>query len=156
MSLFGSYEKLPGFKYVKVGDVFQITLTEDSTEFHVKQFVNNVPTDHLYWSPEGGRPKPLKEIPQHLQALARPLMGATVTGVDAEGKRYRHNLTDRQLKAAQEAFREAVKANPGRTFKGCFEEGGVLAGRFEEEKPGKGPIPIKVIKYIYQPPVASE
>jgi hypothetical protein len=152
MALFGSYEKLPNFKFKEVGDLFQITLTEDSSEYHVKEFVDGKPTDHLYWSPEGGRPKILKDIPTHLQALARPLMGAVVTGVDADGVAYRHFLTDRQLKAAQEAYKEAVKADPNRKFKSCFERGGLFAGLYKEEVPGKGPIPRKGIVFKYQPP----
>jgi hypothetical protein len=152
MALFGTQEKLPNFKFKTVGDVFQITLTEDSGEYHVKNFVDGKPGDHLYWSPEGGRPQTLKDIPTHLQALARPLMGAVVTGVDADGVAYRHFLSDRQLKAAQDAYKAAVKENPNHQFKNCFEQGGVLAALFEKEEPGKGPVPRKVIVFKYQPP----
>ena len=153
MALFNSNEKLPKPTFKTVGDVWQITLTEDSVEVQQKQYQADGKGPFLYWPPAGGRPIPLAQIPDAERPMARPLMQAVVRGITADGTEMRHYLADEQLKAAQQAYRDARAKHPTRTFKPCFERGGVFAMRFSEEVPGKGPIPKKKFESIYQPPL---
>jgi hypothetical protein len=134
MSLFGiARQSLPRPTFENVGDVWQITLTQDSKEIQEREFIKGVAGGLLYWPPSGGRPCLLEDIPGPQQAMARPLMQLFVEGVTPDGVAMESFIKGRQLKAVLAAVKVARQTNPEFDFPGFLPAGTVLALKFESE-----------------------
>lgn len=121
----------PGVKFPEVGTKHIILITEPPKSVAVREFVNGVPKERLYFQSQ----KKCKESELNLQLPYDPIPAILVIGQNKAGETVSMRLEGEKLKAA----RKAVRAG------GKLVEGSMLAMEYTADDPeSKGPFPKKL------------
>ena len=129
--ILGGSKTPPGLKFGSVGTKHIILVTEDPKAVAVREFVNGVPKERLYFQSQ----KKVRESELNLQLPYDPIPAILLIGQTQSGEAVSLRLEGEKLKATRKAVREG-----GKLVKGCM-----FAMEYTADDPeSKGPFPRKL------------
>jgi hypothetical protein len=129
--ILGGSKTPPGLKFATVGTKHIIQVTEDPKSVPVREFVNGVPKERLYFQSQ----KKVRESELNLNLPYDPIPAILLIGKTKDGDEVSLRLEGEKLKAARKAVREG-----GKLVKGCM-----FAMEYHADDPdSKGPFPKKL------------
>lgn len=129
--ILGGSKTPPGLKFETVGTKHILVVTETPKSVPVREFVNGVPSERLYFQSK----KKVRESELNLQLPYDPIPAILVIGQTKDGKEVSLRLEGEKLKAARKAVREG----------GNLVTGAMVAIEYTGDDPNsKGPFPKKL------------
>lgn len=129
--ILGGSKTPPGLKFPSVGTKHVIVITEPPKSVAVREFVNGVPKERLYFQSQ----KKVRESELNLNLPYDPIPAILVVGKNKDKEEVSIRLEGEKLKATRKAVREGGK----------LVEGAMFAIQYTEDDPdSKGPFPKKL------------